>query len=122
MSQLTKIQMEFMQHIGLLLHHINMAPGYAVTGGELSRTKEQQAIHIKNGRSTTWNSKHLKRLAIDLNFFKQSKTGRWMYLKGPSAKKHLQQFGDYWESLHPNNVWGGNWKSPVDTPHFQRTN
>jgi peptidoglycan L-alanyl-D-glutamate endopeptidase CwlK len=44
--------------------------GFMVTGGELARTPEQQALHVKAGRSKTMNSIHLKRCAIDLNFFK----------------------------------------------------
>ena len=44
--------------------------GFMVTGGELARTPEQQAIYFKTGRSKTMKSIHLKRCAIDLNFFK----------------------------------------------------
>jgi hypothetical protein len=47
--------------------------GFKVTGGELSRTPEQQAIYVKTGRSRTMKSIHLKRCAIDLNFFKDGK-------------------------------------------------
>jgi hypothetical protein len=47
--------------------------GFVVTGGELARTPEQQAIYVKTGRSKTMNSIHLKRCAIDLNFFKDGK-------------------------------------------------
>ena len=43
--------------------------GFTVTGGELWRTPEQQEIYVKTGKSKTMNSNHLKRLAIDLNFF-----------------------------------------------------
>ena len=35
--------------------------GFVVTGGELARTPEQQAIYFKTGRSKTMNSIHLKR-------------------------------------------------------------
>jgi len=86
--------------------------GFAVTGGELSRTPEQQAIYVKTGRSKTMNSIHLKRCAIDLNFFKDGK----LTYDIPT----LKPVGDYWESLHPKNEWGGNWKSFKDVPHFQR--
>ena len=44
--------------------------GFTVTGGELYRTAEQQQIYVKTGRSKTMNSRHLERLAVDLNFFK----------------------------------------------------
>jgi hypothetical protein len=56
--------------------------GFKVTGGELSRTPEQQAIYVKTGRSKTMNSIHLKRCAIDLNF---SKTERSYGQSNPCA-------------------------------------
>ena len=87
--------------------------GFVVTGGELARTVEQQQIYVKSGRSKTMNSIHLKRCAIDLNFFKD---GKLTY-----DIKALTPVGVYWEGLHPKNQWGGFWKSFKDVPHFQRT-
>lgn len=86
--------------------------GFMVTGGELSRTVEQQALHVKAGRSRTMNSIHLKRCAIDLNFFKD---GKIIWDRGI-----LAPIGAYWESLHPKNRWGGNFSTLVDCPHFER--
>ena len=86
--------------------------GFVVTGGELFRTPEQQEIYLKTGRSKTMNSYHLKRCAIDLNFFKG---GVLVY-----DKAVLQPLGDYWESLNKKNSWGGNWNSFKDVPHFER--
>lgn len=86
--------------------------GFVVTGGELARTAEQQAIYVKTGRSRTMDSIHLKRCAIDLNFFKD---GKLTY-----DKKALEPLGAYWESLNPLNSWGGNGVKLVDTPHFSR--
>lgn len=86
--------------------------GWTVTGGELFRTPEQQEIYLKTGRSKTMASNHLKRCAIDLNFFKDGKLV-W-------DKTQLAPLGAYWESLHPKNRWGGNFKSLVDVPHFER--
>ena len=86
--------------------------GFVVTGGELFRSPEQQAIYVKTGRSKTMNSNHLKRCAIDLNFFKDGKI-IW-------DKTTLAPLGAYWESLNPKNRWGGNFKSLVDCPHFER--
>jgi hypothetical protein len=88
------------------------AQGFMVTGGELSRTPEQQAIYVNTGRSKTMNSIHLKRCAIDLNFFKD---GQIIW-----DKTTLAPLGAYWESLNPKNRWGGNFKSLVDCPHFER--
>jgi hypothetical protein len=86
--------------------------GFVITGGELSRTPEQQAMHVKSGRSKTMNSMHLKRCAIDLNFFKNGKIV-W-------DKATLAPLGAYWESLNSKNRWGGNFRSLVDCPHFER--
>ena len=86
--------------------------GFVVTGGELFRTPEQQEIYMKTGRTTTMNSKHLQRCAIDLNFFKDGKI-IW-------DKAVLAPLGAYWESLYVKNRWGGNFKSLVDCPHFER--
>ena len=87
--------------------------GFTVTSGELLRTAEQQAIYVRTGRSKTLNSNHLKKLAGDLNFFKNGK-----YI---CSKKELQEIGDYWESLHPLNKWGGNYTGNFkDAPHFER--
>jgi hypothetical protein len=86
--------------------------GYVVTGGELYRTLEQQQIYLKTGRSKTLKSNHLKRLAIDLNFF--------VYGKLTWDKEVLAPIGKYWESLSNKNRWGGNFQALVDVPHFER--
>lgn len=86
--------------------------GWTVTGGELYRTAEQQQIYVRTGRSKTMNSNHLKRLAIDLNFFRD---GKLIY-----DRVQLQALGAYWESLDPKNSWGGNWATFKDVPHFER--
>lgn len=86
--------------------------GFKVTGGELARTPEQQALHVKAGRSKTMNSIHFKRCAIDLNFFKD---GQIIW-----NKETFAPLGAYWENMHPKNRWGGNFNSLVDYPHFER--
>ncbi len=86
--------------------------GIELTGGELFRTLEQQKIYYNTGKSKTMHSKHLMRLAIDFNFFKD---GELTY-----KKEDIQPIGEYWESLHPLNSWGGNGVKFVDMPHFSR--
>lgn len=86
--------------------------GFTVTAGELYRTPEQQEIYMKTGRSKTMNSLHMRRMAVDLNFFMNGA------LVG--NKTVLAPLGAYWESLHPLNSWGGNGMKLVDTPHFSR--
>lgn len=85
--------------------------GYEWTFGEAFRTAEQQAIYMKTGRSKTMNSYHLRRLAIDLNVFRD---GRLL-----ATKEEMQPIGDAWEQMGSRNKWGGNWKF-LDIPHFER--
>jgi len=93
--------------------------GFTVTGGELFRTPEQQAIYVKMGRSKTTNSQHLNRMAIDLNLFLNGKL---------CTREQVKPLGDWWEAKNPANRWGGNWRglvdagksSFVDVPHFER--
>jgi len=92
--------------------------GYKVTGGELFRTAYQQAEYIRKGYSSTKHSKHLKRLAIDLNIWVDG-VSMWKFSDEKLLKQVLQPIGDYWESLRVGNVWGGNWKVPFDPGHFQ---
>ena len=103
-------QNRFMTHLASLILFAQNN-GFKITGGELYRTQEQQDIYIQQGKSKTKYSKHIKRLAIDLNFFKNDKL--------TYEKEELQFIGDYWEGLHPDNKWGGNWNTLIDTPHFQ---
>lgn len=107
---LVKSQNKFLLDVSELIQYAE-AMGITLTGGELYRTKEQQEIYIKTGKSKTMNSKHLSRLAIDFNFFID---GALTY-----QKKDVQVLGDFWECLDPKNEWGGNWRWK-DTPHFQR--
>ena len=88
-----------------------------LTFGEAYRTTAQQLLYVQSGKSKTMNSKHLKRLAVDFNFFKNGNlTYKW---------EDVKAIGDYWESLHPMNRWGGDWNKNdrkdgfIDTPHFE---
>lgn len=99
--------------------------GFEVTAGELFRTQDQQMLYfegytlIKAGsnvrlakvspKSKTMFSKHREKLAGDLNLFINGE-----YQVNTSAYTPL---GEYWKSLHPENVWGGDWG--WDANHFQ---
>ena len=104
-------QAAFLRDVCKLIDYAT-AQGWVVTGGELFRTAEQQEIYLKTGRSRTMASNHLRRLAIDLNFFRDGKLV-W-------DKIAIAPIGAYWESLNPKNRWGGNFRSLVDVPHFER--
>ena len=108
---LSKHQQIFSQNIALLILRAN-GMGINLTFGEAYRTKYQQAEYLRTGKTKTMNSNHLKRLAVDFNFFIG---GQLTYNKAA-----LQELGDYWESIDPLNRWGGNFKSFTDTPHFER--
>ena len=107
--KLREKQSIFALNVALLIQHA-YSIGYEITFGEALRTLEQQAIYVKNGRSNTINSKHLKRLAIDLNLFKDG-----VFLIKTIDYKVL---GDYWKELNIENVWGGDFG---DGNHFQMT-
>ena len=111
----------FLQNVAKLITYAE-EQGYKLTGGELYRTHDQQYLYY-NGRtiikgklvgttrkSKTMNSKHLKRLAIDLNIFKD---GVLTY-----KYEDVEPLGTYWKSLNSKNDWGGFWKWK-DVPHFQ---
>jgi len=111
MSTLVAEQAAFLLDVSRLIQ-FGAEEGWVITGGELWRSPEQQAIYVKNGRSKTMQSNHLRRCAIDLNFF-------W----GGALvwdRELIRPIGNYWESLSNQNRWGGNFKGFVDVPHFER--
>ena len=114
---LVEEQNKFLLDLAKLLQEADRL-AFVVTGGELYRTAEQQAIYIQSGRSKTMNSNHLQRLAVDLNFFVKGAGGE---LKLTYDIPTLKPVGDFWEQLSPGrNSWGGNWNSFKDVPHFER--
>ena len=102
-------QSKFAKDVQKLLEFIH-GLGFEVTFGEVLRTDEQQKIYLETGRSKTMNSMHLKKCAIDLNFFKEGKL-----ITTP------KEVGKYWESLSEKNQAGVFWTNFPDAPHFQRT-
>lgn len=116
MSDLVREQSVFLLHVCELVRKAGEL-GFSASAGELYRTPEQQALHVRNGRSTTMASQHLKRLAIDLNFFRDAPDGRPLLV---SDVETLRPIGQFWEGLDAANRWGGNWTTFKDTPHFER--
>lgn len=99
----------FAQNVASLLQFIN-SKGMHVTLGEAFRTPEQAAIYAKNGKGVV-DSLHLKRLAIDLNLLDSK--GRYLPTEDP-----YEPFGEYWETLHHFNRWGGRF-TRGDACHFE---
>jgi len=82
--------------------------GYQLTFGEAHRTMEQAAANARLGIGIA-NSLHVKRLAIDLNVFKDG-----VYL---TKSEDYLPLGERWKTLHPLARWGGDFKKP-DGNHF----
>lgn len=130
--KLSEKQIIFSKNIASLIIYADMI-GINVTFGEAYRTKEQQYLYfygytlsliksvltlLKGKRkSKTMNSLHLKRLAVDFNFFID---GRLTY-----DFEELKELGKFWCLLHPKNRWGGDFNKNgiedgfLDTPHFE---
>lgn len=84
------------------------AEGYEVTLGDAFRDPR---VHGEWGEKKSYShpeSNHKRRLAIDLNLFKDG-----VYLA--SSQEH-ERFGRYWESLNKKNRWGGRWN---DGNHYE---
>ena len=99
----------FAHNIAKLILYIE-GTGLSCTLGELFRTPEQAQIYAKEGKGIV-NSLHCKKLALDIHLF--SSDGLYI-----TDEKIYKPLGDYWESLHKFNRWGGNFKR-VDSVHFE---
>ena len=82
--------------------------GFEMTFGEAFRTSEQAALNAKSGVGIS-NSLHTKRLAVDMNLFKN---GEWL-----TDSVHHRPLGTFWKTLHPLNRWGGDFSKP-DGNHY----
>lgn len=113
---LSKKQGVFTQNIGKLIDWA-YCNEYYLTFGHAWRSTEEQKRLVSEGKSKTMNSNHLSRLAVDFNVFINGKL-TWDWHK-------IKPLGDYWESLHPKNRWGGDWNKNdkkdgfIDSPHFE---
>lgn len=105
--KLSDNQKLFAQDVAKLIEYI-YSQGYSCTLGEAYRTPEQAAIYAQEGKGIK-DSLHCKRLAIDINLFKDDD-----YL---TATKDYEFLGNYWETLDKQNRWGGRFK---DGNHFER--
>ena len=108
MTKLLDKQFLFTQLVADLIrwcYHNN----YDLTFGEAYRTPEQAALNAKRGIGIS-NSLHTQRLAIDLNLFIN---GEYQ-----NSLEPYRPLGNYWKTLDPDCVWGGDWKSG-DANHFE---
>lgn len=104
----------FVKLIGKLIEW-SYTNGYELSFGEAWRTDEQARLYATSGKGIL-NSLHRRRMAIDLNLFKDSRPGidDDVYQTDSAAYKPL---GNYWKTLHPLCRWGGDFSKP-DGNHF----
>lgn len=88
---------------------------YELSFGEALRTQAQATANAASGAGIS-TSLHLKRLAIDLNLFKDSslEADEDIYQTSSEAYRPL---GEFWKTLHPLCRWGGDFYRP-DGNHF----
>ena len=97
---LQKKQSVFTFNIHLLIE-LAFKNGFELTFGEVFRTVEQQTIYFNTGCSKTMDSRHIQRLAVDFNIFKDGIL--------INDAKTIQPLGELWMTLNTDNVWGGDW-------------
>lgn len=95
MSRLLDQQIEFSRLVAKLIKWA-YKKGYGVTLGDAYR--DQRCPYGSP------DSLHHSRLAIDLNLFVQSPSGRWDYL---TITRDHKRMGEKWESYDPRCSWGG---------------
>ena len=112
MGPLSIKQTEFSFDIATLILYAHTS-GVLLTFGHAYRDQETQRRLVETGKSWTMNSDHLKRLAVDFNFFID---GALTY-----NDPKIDRLGEYWVNLRPGNYWGGHFDAKrKDTPHFGR--
>ncbi len=107
---LSESQRIFAYNVSILISYI-YKKNYSCTFGEAYRTPEQAEIYAKEGKGIV-NSLHCKRLAIDLNLFDPDDNLL-------SQTKDYEFLGKFWETLHPQNRWGGKFNMRSDGNHFE---
>ena len=106
---LNERQFKFTQMVADLIRW-SYIHGFDLTFGEAYRTPEQAALNAQKGTGIA-NSLHCKRLAIDLNMFKDG-----IYQTDSEAYRPM---GDYWVKLDPDCRWGGDFTTRKDGNHFE---
>ena len=104
-------QWEFIQDVASMIHFAQ-SRGDVLTGGEMERPQRQQDYYFSTGASRTKDSYHTKKLAWDFSLFVNDEL--------TYRTEDLRPYGEYWESLHPNNKWGGNFEGFMDAGHVER--
>lgn len=93
--------------------HLGLGVKFIVTEG--IRTKERQKQLVKAGASRTMQSKHLEGRAVDLAVVVGDEV-RWDW---PLYRELARLVKDAAERLEIPIVWGGDWVTFKDGPHFE---
>ena len=105
---LGEIQREFTEDIADLIGWA-YDNGYELTFGDAYRDPRSHGEMGEKGPYGRAKSAHKYRLAVDFNLFID---GEYQ-----TTTKAFRELGEFWESLNPENVWGGRFD---DGNHFSR--
>jgi len=108
---LGEAQRKFTRDISSLVRYAYDELGYELTYGDAYRSPQVHGDQGTRGFATygqTW-SAHKQRLAVDFNLFINGEYKT-------STEDHAP-LGEYWMTLDPDNVWGGNFD---DGNHYSR--
>lgn len=86
---------------------------FSITEG--LRTKERQKELFSAGKSQTMNSRHLTGKAVDIAVLVDGKI-TWDFPKYQIVADHIKKVA---KELKIDIVWGGDWQSFKDGPHFE---
>lgn len=86
---------------------------FSITEG--LRTKERQKALFDAGKSQTMNSRHLTGKAVDIAVIKDGEV-TWDFKFYQLVADHIKKLA---KELKIDIVWGGDWQSFKDGPHFE---
>jgi peptidoglycan L-alanyl-D-glutamate endopeptidase CwlK len=86
---------------------------FSITEG--LRTKERQKELFDAGKSQTMNSRHITGKAIDIAVLLEGKV-TWEFRHYQTVADHIKKVA---KELGIELVWGGDWQSFKDGPHFE---
>lgn len=82
------------------------------------RSPEDQAKAKAEGKSTKLRGYHQLWQAKDYVLLNANDKPLWAFDPENAADPYFT-LGHAWERMHPETVWGGRWKEPIDPYHFQ---
>ena len=86
---------------------------FSITEG--LRTKERQKALFDAGKSQTMNSRHITGKAVDIAVIKDGEV-TWDFKHYQTVADHIKKIA---KDMKIDLVWGGDWQSFKDGPHFE---